>query len=71
MPHYCDATCGCRKDLNVALAALKQSTRLLESFIVGGSMGLIEKHYADVRMANIRLKAAIDVYRDHLAEAGA
>lgn len=69
MPHKCEPTCECRQDLEAAVAALEQSTRLLSVFVFADSDELIEKYYAGVRAAKAKLAGAMAAYRDHLIEA--
>jgi hypothetical protein len=66
--HICDLTCECRLNLDIASAALAQSSALLSASILSEPDELIEKYYALVRNAATRLSRAVESYKVHLAE---
>jgi hypothetical protein len=53
-------------DLDAALATLEKSSRLLATFAMGNSWDLIDKHYADLRAATIKVRAAVGALEDHM-----
>jgi len=55
--------------LDAAAVALETSTRLLSTFIGSSAHDVIEKYYASVRASEVKLRGAMDAFRDHLAEA--
>ncbi len=56
-------------DLAAALAALDVSSRLLAtSLLIAPSVDLVERRYADVRVAQLKVKAAIAEYCNHRRE---
>jgi hypothetical protein len=55
--------------LDAAAVALEVSTRLLSTFALLSADEVIEKYYAAVRASEMKLRGAMDAYRDHLAEA--
>jgi hypothetical protein len=69
MSHECGPTCICRKDLEAALAALEISTRLLTAILTGQSRERIDRQYANVRVSQLKVRAAMAEYQDHFADA--
>jgi hypothetical protein len=55
--------------LDAAAVALEASTRLLSTFVLSSADEVIEKYYAAVRACEVKLRGAMDAYRDHLVEA--
>jgi hypothetical protein len=55
--------------LDAAAAALEASTRLLSTFVFSSADDVIEKYYAGVRASEVKLRGAMDAFRDHLVEA--
>ena len=69
MGHQCGPACGCRKDLDAALAALETSTRLLVSTVtIAQSWEMVDNRFANLRVAQARVKGAMREYLDHLRE---
>jgi hypothetical protein len=66
MEHDCGPACECRMDLDAALTTLENSSRLLATIAMGNSWGLIDKHYADLRAAHIKVRAAVSALEDHM-----
>jgi hypothetical protein len=67
--HNCTPDCECRLDLNAAVAALAEASRLLSVSIFSGSEEIIETRFAFVRAASVKANGAFAAYRDHFAEA--
>lgn len=67
MHHLSD--CPCCHDLSVALAALEQSSAMLCVFVFDHSADVFERHYAEFRMCQIRVRAALELYREHIPQA--
>jgi hypothetical protein len=59
-------SCPCCRDLSAALVALEQVSAILGAFVSGPSADLFDKHYADFRRAQIRVRVALELYREHL-----
>jgi hypothetical protein len=63
-------SCQCCRDLREALLTLEQSSAVLSAFVFGSSAALFEKYYADFRRSQIRVRVALELYREHLPQAG-
>ena len=68
MDHICSSECECRVDLDKAVVALTEATRILSVSIFGGSKEQIESHYAYVRRAKARVAGALSAFADHFLE---
>jgi len=56
-------------DLNAALAALENSTRLLVTTLpFAQSWEMVDRRYADLRAAQVKVRAAMTEYIEHLRE---
>jgi hypothetical protein len=66
--HACTPECVCRIDLDVAVAALNESSKTLLDSVLYGSDELIEGRFAAMKIAWAKVLGAHAAYRDHLAE---
>jgi hypothetical protein len=72
MVHHCGPACECRQDLDAALAALERSTRLLASTVtIAQSWEMVDNRFANLRVAQAKVKGAMREYLNHLREQGA
>lgn len=67
--HVCTGECPCRIDLDAAVVALNESSRALRGSILCASDDLIEKRFAELKIAWAKVNGALADYRDHFAEA--
>jgi hypothetical protein len=61
--------CPSKIDLDAAVATLNISSKTLVDAILYGSDELIERRYAELKIAWARVSGAHSAYRDHFAEA--
>ena len=69
--HVCDFTCECKLNLDLASAALAQSSALLSESIFSAPDDSIAQYYALVRNAANRLARAAESYEVHLTQISA
>ncbi len=68
VPHECMPNCPCKVDLDAAVAALTEASRLLSASILSGSEEIIEERFGSARIAWLRLIGARAAYKDHFVE---
>jgi hypothetical protein len=68
MSHICTRECPCRHELDAAVVALNESSRALLGSILCASDDLIERRFAEVKIAWAKVNGARADYRDHFAE---
>jgi hypothetical protein len=67
--HACKPKCEYQIDLDAAIEALNESSRLLSASIFAGSDELIQTQFAAVKVSWIKVSAMFAAWRDHLEEA--